>query len=180
MIRDGAPSGDAFDSAAATATATCSTTAKDRRPTRSARKNAASPSPDPRSLATKTTPSTACAPAPLALPSGPSSSSSAPSTGNHARGAPGDGRSLLRLADPQQFVLEAFAQAGLTIDVVGKTLLDVMQDAESDHRVEAARLFIDTTVGRAPTTAKNMHLHAKASDKFFNPEIFATTPKPKV
>lgn len=83
------------------------------------------------------------------------------------------------LAEPQRYVIEEFARVGLTFERVGETLLEVMQNQESTERVAAAKLFIDATIGRAPTTARNLHVHAKA-DKFFDEKTFSQAPQPRI
>lgn len=85
----------------------------------------------------------------------------------------------VKLADPQRFVLEAFEAEGLTLAVIAQTLLEEMKNKKSQHRIDAARLALDATVGRAPASGvqKHMHLHGK-TDRFFDETRFANAPAP--
>lgn len=88
---------------------------------------------------------------------------------------------VLKIAEPQRFLLDAFEAVGLTPEIVGETLLDVMQNKKSMQRVEAARLFIESTIGRAPSSSQNqhLHLHGKTQDKFFDENEFSKIPPTK-
>ena len=88
----------------------------------------------------------------------------------------------LKLENPQAYLLEAFAENGLTLSKVANTLLQVMDNQEDGpSRVAAAKLFLETTVGRAPssTNSKNLNVTIRR-DKFFDEDVFSKTPAPEV
>ena len=88
----------------------------------------------------------------------------------------------LKLAEPQLIILDLWAESGLTLSKVADTILSVMENEEDQaSRVAAARLFLETTVGKAPATTNSRSVHVNLkSDKFFDEALFSRTPPPDV
>lgn len=85
---------------------------------------------------------------------------------------------VARLADTQQFLVREFERAGLTVEAVAETLLDVMKKPmKGEKRTEAVELYLSATYGSAPTRTRNENLSASIkTDKFFEASVFENPP----